>query len=245
MHRSLMSAITAILDRVRARVRDRAHGPGSLAGVRKLDDERRGHFFSWFHLDPLGDPVPTGSGRAWHCFRPAGEAFRAFVELDILVHQSGRILQSCVGLDRVFLDHPRNGVFARDLVKSYLQWGLDELARAQARALIDNIANPAASGVPVLIHARSMPPAPGEDTTGGYLVYLGKRTSAEAIVGNSKLTMTNMPGAFLDRQIFPTMDHRYEDRPDEPRPSSHSSSHASAQRPSWLRLNISPAVTLH
>jgi hypothetical protein len=38
-----------------------------------------------------------------------------------------------------------------------------------------SIANPAAAGVPVLIRASAVPPAPGEDTTGGYLVYLGRR----------------------------------------------------------------------
>jgi hypothetical protein len=229
-----MAAITMIVDRVLGR----GPGPGSLVGARKLDDERRGHFFSWFHLDPLGEPAPTGSGRAWHCFRPNGDAFRAFVELDILVDQAGRILESSLGLDRAFLDHPRNGAFARDLAKSYLQWGLGEPTRAPARALIDNIANLAGSNVPVLM--RSMPPAPDEDTTGGYLVYLGRRTEAEAIVGNSKLTMANIPGAFPDRHIFVGTD-----RPDEPRPASHSRSHSSAQRPSWLRLDISPAITLH
>jgi hypothetical protein len=232
MFRSLRDAVAAILGRVFGRGR----GPGSSIGVRKLDDERGGHFFSWFHLEPLGNPAPTGSGRAWHCFRPNGEAFRAFVELDILIDQAGRILESRLGLDRAFLDHPGNGVFARDLAKSYLQWGLAEPARSQARGLIDNIASQAGSGTPVLVRADSSPPAPGEDPTGGYLVYLGKRTAVEAVVGDSKLTLENIPGPFPDRHIFLTVS-----RPDEPRLSSH----ARAQRPSWLRLNISPAITLH
>ena len=106
----------------------------------------------------------------------------------------------------------------------------------EARTLIDNIANPAAAGVPVLIRANAVPPAPDEDTTDGYLVYLvylGRRTTAEAIFGNSKLTITNLPGSFPERRIFAAAD--------APRPDAHSS----AQRPSWLRLNISPAITLH
>jgi hypothetical protein len=236
MRRSLIAGITAIVGRVLGRMR----GPNPSIAVRKLEQELSGPFFSWFHFDPLGEPAPTGSGRAWNCFRPNGQAFRAFVELDVLVDQSGRILESCLGLDRAFLDHPRDGVFARDLAKSYLQWGLREAANAQARGLIDNIANPAAGGARVLMHARSMPPAPAEDTTGGYLVYLGKRTAVEVIVGNSKLTMANMPEAFPSRQIYVTVD-----RPEEPRPSSHLGQRSSAQRPSWLRLNISSAITLH
>jgi hypothetical protein len=83
------------------------------------------------------------------------------------------------------------------------------------------------------MRASAVPPAPGEDTTGGYLVYLGRRTTAEAILGNSKLTITNLPGSFPDRQIFAAAD--------PPRPEAHSST----QGPSWLRLNISPAITLH
>jgi hypothetical protein len=226
MLRSLIAAVAAKLRRVR--------GPTNRA--RTLADERKGHFFSWFHLNPVGAPAPASSGRAWHCFRPNGEAFRAFVELDVLIDASGRMLEQRLGLDRAFADHPRNGIFARDLVKSYLQWwGLADAGNAQARALIENIANPAAAGVPVLMRAGAAPPAPGEDTTGGYLVYLGKRISAKAVLGDSKLTIANLPGSFPDRQIFAA------NRPDEPRPNAHSS----AQRPSWLRLDIAPAITLH
>ena len=114
MFRSLIAAIAAKLRGVLQ--------PGPSPRARTLDQERKGHFFSWFHLDPVGDPVPASSGRTWHCFRPDGEAFRACVEFDVLIDQSGRILESRLGLDRAFADNPRNGVFARDLAKSYLQW---------------------------------------------------------------------------------------------------------------------------
>lgn len=249
MLRSLMTAIKAILARVR--------GPGPSIGVRKLADERRGHFFIGFHFDPLGEPAPAGPGRAWHCFRPNGEAFRTLVELDILVDRAGRIWESRLGLDRAFVDHPRNGAFARDLVKSYLQWGLTDPARSPARALIENIASNVASqtagGAPTLPHARGLPPMPG-DTTGCYLVYLGKRTTAEAIVGNSKLAITNLLESFPDQRIFDAMlgsqdlrgkDLRGKDRPNAPWTSAHPGTLRSAHRPSWLRLDISPAITLH
>jgi hypothetical protein len=225
MLRSLIAALAAKLRGVLQ--------PGGSARARTLERERSGHFFSWFQLDPVGDPVPASSGRTWHCFRPDGEAFRALVELDVLIDASGRILEQRLGLDRAFADHPRNGVFARDLAKSYLQWGLSAPLDAQARTLIDNIANPAAAGVPVLM--RAVPPAPAIDTTGGYLAYLGRRTSAEAIFGNSKLTITNLPGSFPDRHIFAGS------RSDAPRPDAQ----ANAQQPSWLRLDIAPAITLH
>jgi hypothetical protein len=229
MFRSLIAAVAA---KLRGFLQ-----PGWSARARMLEQERKRDFFSWFHLDPVGDPAPASFGRTWHCFRPDGDAFRAFVELDVLIDRSGRILESRLGLDRAFADHPRNGVFARDLAKSYLQWGLTGPLGAQARTLIDNIANPAAAGVRVLIRASAMPPTPDEDTTGGYLVYLGRRTTAEAIFGNSKLTITNLPGSFPERQIFAAA----VSVSDAPQPDAHSS----AQRPSWLRLNISPAITLH
>jgi len=240
MLRSLIAAIAAWLRRHR--------GSGPSPSARTLAAERKGHFFTWFHLDPLGDPVPAASGRTWHCFRPDGAAFRAFVELDVLTDASGRILQSRLGLDRAFADHPRNGIFARDLAKSYLQWGLAEASGAEARTLIENIANFAASGAPVLVRRGSAPPPPGEDTTGGYLAYLGRRASAEAIFGNSKLTIGNLDGAFPDRQIFATAigtdtgtDPGTDPGTDGPRPNA---PHA-AQRPSWLRLDIAPAITYH
>jgi hypothetical protein len=64
-------------------------------------------------------PEPVGPGRAWHCFRPNGEAFRAHVELAVLVDGGGRIRETQFGLDRAFIGHSRNDAFARDLVKSY------------------------------------------------------------------------------------------------------------------------------
>ena len=87
--------------------------------------------------------------------------------------------------ERIHLDKTDPNIL-HDLAKSYLQWGLTGPLGAQARTLIDNIANPAAAGVPVLMRASAVPPAPGEDTTGGYLVYLGRRTTAEAILGGFK-----------------------------------------------------------
>jgi hypothetical protein len=232
MLRSLIAAMAARL---------RPHrGSGPSPPARTLAAERKGHFFTWFHLDPLGDPVPAASGRTWHCFRPDGAAFRAFVELDVLIDASGRILQSRLGLDRAFADHPRNGIFARDLVKSYLQWGLAEAAGSEARTLIENIGHPAAAGVPVLIRSDSVPPTPGEDTTGGYLAYLGRRASAEAVFGNSKLTIANLNGSFPERQIF-AADIGTDISTDAPRPHAHQA----AQRPSWLRLDIAPAITYH
>jgi hypothetical protein len=226
----LRSLIAALAAKLRGVPRPGSSGPG-----RTLALERKGHFFSWFQLDPVGEPAPASSGRNWHCFRPNGEAFRTLVELDVLIDAAGRILEQRLGLDRAFVDHPRNGIFARDLAKSYLQWGLSGPLDAPARTLIDNIANPAAAGVPVLIRARAMPPAPDLDTTGGYLVYLGRRTSAEAIFGNSKLTITNLPGTFPDRHIFTGS------RSDAREPDAQ----ANARQPSWLRLDIAPAITLH
>ena len=64
MLRSLIVAIAARLRRHRE--------PVPSPAARMLAAERKGHFFSWFHLDPLGDPVPAASGRTWHCFRPDG-----------------------------------------------------------------------------------------------------------------------------------------------------------------------------
>jgi hypothetical protein len=118
----------------------------------------------------------------------------------------------------------------------FLQWGLTGPLGAQARTLIHNVANPAAAGVPVLMRARAVPPAPDHDPTGGYLVYLGRRTTAEAILGSSKLTITNLPGSLPERQIFAAISDS-----DTPQPEAHSS----ARRPSWLRLDISLAITLH
>jgi hypothetical protein len=47
-----------------------------------------------------------------------------------------------------------------------------------------------------MMRTRANAASPGEDATGGYLVYLGRRTSAEAILGNSKLRIANLSGPF-------------------------------------------------
>jgi hypothetical protein len=67
--------------------------------------------------------------------------------------------------------------------------------------------------------------------------------AAEAIFGDSKLTTTNLPGSFPDRQIFATVEASR--RTTQSANTQSSNAQSSADRPRWLRLKIAPAITLH
>jgi len=103
-----------------------------------LESERGSEFFTWFHLAPVGTPIAVDGSQAWHSFRPTGSAFQALVEVDVLSEADGKIEGASLGLDRSFIDDPRNGVFARDIAKSFMAWAVRKPSPAVS-ILIANI----------------------------------------------------------------------------------------------------------
>ncbi len=165
-----------------------------------LKAEQASEFFTWFHLAPVGTPIVVGASQAWHSFRPTGSAFQALVEVDILSEADGKIDAASMGLERSFIDSPSNGVFARDISKSFLTWTVRKPS-PQIANLIANLADLSTAGSTILMHGPAPQPPP-PDTTGGYGVYLGRDQHASFADNGVTLAFTNFPGSLPSERVF-------------------------------------------
>jgi len=184
-----------------------------------LKAEQGSDFFTFFHLSEAGVPA-NAAPSAWHAFRPSGPAFHDLVELDVLTSPDGTIGAAYLGLDRAFVDDPQNGVFARDIVKSFLAW-MDRKPSPRLGSLIANLADLSNSGTVILM--RGAPPAPPPpDGTGTYGVYLGRDQSARFSDDAIELALTNFPGKLPREGLFQAVAGQ-----ERPTPG-----------PAWLRIDV-------
>jgi hypothetical protein len=163
-----------------------------------LQNELGSDFFGFFHLEPTG--TMAAGAQTWHSYRPSGSAFHALVEVDILAGTNGAIRAASIGLDRAFINNPRNAVFARDIAKSFLAWAIRNPPPPIGN-LIANIADLSAAGGTIIIRSPAPKPPP-PDTTGGYAVYLGRAQRAHFVEAGLALTFTNFAGALPSARVF-------------------------------------------
>src|SRR5262249_35144586 len=156
-----------------------------------LSQERKGHFSSWFHLQPDGAPNPPAPGVTRQSFRPSGLAFQPLVKLDVLVSGAEEVAGAELWIDRHFVDGS-NSAFARDIAASFLSWALGEERDDTARTLIANIGDMRAANEPVIMRADAVPPPPPHDRTGCYAVYLGQMPSAAIPLPHARLALENV-----------------------------------------------------
>jgi hypothetical protein len=172
----------------------------AVAEPLNLQNELKSDFFSFFHLAPAGDPIAVANGQTWHSFRPSGPAFHALVEVDVLTDSTGAIAAASLGIARSFIKDARNGVFARDIAKSFLSWAIRNPS-PQVGNLIANVADFSRSGTTVIM--RGSPPAPPPaDSTGLFAVFRGNAAGATITDGGITLTFTNFSGALPAARIF-------------------------------------------
>ena len=81
-------------------------------------------FFRWFHLERYEPPQALADRRTWHGFHPSGEKFQALVTVNLETDAADRIIDAKLCLDRAFVEHPKDGAFARDITASFLRWGI-------------------------------------------------------------------------------------------------------------------------
>ena len=164
-------------------------GQRRLGPPRNLSKERRGHFFSWFNLEPDGEPKASGRD-TWLSFRPSGSAFQALVRVDVMVRNGDRIVGSELWIDRSFIDGMQSS-FARDIAAGFLSWALKDEETETKAALIANIGSISAANEPVIMRTDAAPPKPSADETGGYAVFTGHRELATFALGATDVTMRN------------------------------------------------------
>ncbi|MBF6560051.1 MAG: hypothetical protein IVW56_07160 [Candidatus Binataceae bacterium] len=156
---------------------------------RKLHDLRQTEFFTWFNLEPVEEVAQDRK----ITFRPSGIKFRPLVSLSIACDRSGRVTSAALALARGFIDDPTNGIFARDIAKSFLRAGLSKRDLAIAASIADQIEYLSSSSRPVLTTPRPQVSLPDHPTP-AYLVFLGREVARTEQLHNSRLVLENSSG---------------------------------------------------
>jgi hypothetical protein len=156
----------------------------------RLDDAKKAHLFAWFHLEQT-EEVRNSAGHHVLTFRPKSPQFGPLVSLNITIDDADHILAMDLRLLRRFLDDHKNGAFARDIAKSFLQ----SATPARDMALIGGLVSRIESDmIGLTIHHRSVKPSEvfPETFDEMYLTFLGQKPIATQPLSWTKLTLTNV-----------------------------------------------------
>jgi len=153
-----------------------------------LEQAKQTDFFRFFHLEQ--SQVSKNEGSTVTAFKPSGEKFRPLVTIRVTTDGAGRILALEMAMVRSFIDDPRDGIFARDIAKSFLQAGLPAPRDSETTDLISEIEFQATSTMTIIKRAANEPKPP-EKPTPGYLTYLGKQPSYEHRLRDYLLRLVN------------------------------------------------------
>ena len=157
---------------------------GSLG--RTLESARKSEFFQWFHFEK-SERSAQDPGESVK-FRPSGEAFRDLCWLDVLVAPTGAMVRIELVVRRSFIEG-NQGLFAQDLVKSFLNATLPDACRAVLHEFVTEINELGSNG----------------ETT-AYHTFRGRHPTWRVQTGWSRLWLANLPlpqGSAFVAQIGP------------------------------------------
>lgn len=149
-----------------------------------LDQE----FFRWFALERYEPPQTLVHGNTWHGFRPSGEKFRSLVTVN-LETEGDRVIDATLCLDRAFVEHPKDGAFARDIAASFLRWALSPDQQAAIGGFRTELGD---LGPNVIRLSQASAPPPAGDPSPLYRVYLGRDKEAEQVLPGVLLRLVNL-----------------------------------------------------
>jgi hypothetical protein len=172
------------------------------AGIGNLgespDQAKQTEFFRWFHLEETGR-----SAKVVH-FKPSGDKFHNLVTLNLSLDSSGRLVGAELVLLRSFIDSGRDGMFARDIAKSFVRVVTPAEERDKVADLLAGIEQPPANLSQTLIVGARRTPRPPVRSTPGYQVFLGQRAAYQQ--GPIKLmnrVVNDAPCLVLGRGLLP------------------------------------------
>jgi len=149
-----------------------------------LDQE----FFRWFSLERYEPSRTLADGSSWHGFRPSGETFKTLVTVN-LETAGDRITDATLCLDRAFVEHPKDGAFARDITASFLRWVLSANQQAAIAGFLGELGD---LGPNVIRLARTPPPPPPQSPGPLYRVFIGQDKTAEQALEGVVLRLNNL-----------------------------------------------------
>ncbi len=180
---------------------------GSLGGG--LRTATGSDFFRWFHLVEVERQAVDDCATRIR-FRPEGGRFRDSCYLDAISSTTGELICLLLALRRRFVDGG-DGIFAQDLVKSFLLAALPDACQS---VLADFVAEMAV-------------PNPAHGQTPGFLVFRGDRARWRSESGWSLLMLAN-----VQEEGEPWLSVQLRPNPDAP----NARSIASDARPWWKRM---------
>jgi hypothetical protein len=167
-----------------------------------LDEAQQTDFFKFFGLVEEG-PRAQGGGLTVVPFRPRAGKFRELVRLTVGVSKGDVIREMELTLTRSFVDDPANGIFARDIAKSFLRSAVPDADAPRVNDLANEIEFPKELKGYVIARTRPDPKLPARPTE-GYQVYTGSLRLYEAAFSGSALRMENLraeKGAVLRMRV--------------------------------------------
>jgi hypothetical protein len=156
-----------------------------------VDDLAASPLFAWFAL--VREDEVRRQRTLEVTFRPEGPAFHDLAELRVSAAADGRLESLELRLARGFVDDRRNGMFARDLAKSFLRGALDRRNVQSLAGLDDEIEWGGTFDVPVLMRAPSPSRIPPGSPTPPYRVFLGRDERFECALHGVRLVLENIP----------------------------------------------------
>jgi hypothetical protein len=146
-------------------------------------------FFHWLHLVRYEAPRGLADGATLHGFRPEGERLRALVTVNLETDRTDAITDAKLCLDRAFIEHPKDGRFARDITASFLRWVLPEAARQEVAGFLLELGDLG----PNVVRFKGAPmPVPAAGPSALYRVFLGRDKDAAADLADTSLRLTNL-----------------------------------------------------
>jgi hypothetical protein len=150
----------------------------------RIADAKRTEFFRWFSLVEFGS-ARNESGRTIVTVRPAGEKFRDLVKLDVVLDQQDRIDALQLSLAKSLVDDNSEGIFARDIAKSFLRSVFPKPDDRSVSSFADELEY--RHNLPTITHASSQRPQLPAEPTAAFLTYVGSQWLYEEAFSRSSL----------------------------------------------------------
>lgn len=153
-----------------------------------LEQAKQTDFFRFFNLEQT--QATRIDGNTVTSFKPSGAKFRPLVTVKVTTGAEGRIKALEMVVLRSFIDDPQNGIFARDIAKSFLLAGLPSPRDREIADLINEIQHQGTSTMTIIKRKGDEPKLP-EKPTPGYLTYLGQQPNYEHHLRDYLLRLEN------------------------------------------------------
>jgi hypothetical protein len=163
---------------------------GGIGGLgENVEQARNTGFFRWFHLEETGRTA--GQAGPVVEFKPSGEKFRAAVTLKLSLDSREKLVGAELALTRSFIDSGRDGMFARDIAKSFLGIVTAVEDRNAIGSLITEIEQPPANlSSPLIVREQPAPKLPVAPSP-GYWTFLGQQEFYEQRLASGRIRFEN------------------------------------------------------